>query len=59
MNVAGQFPPPYLPTDNDSNSRALSILQLRDFFSRQWRLIVLVTGLSIVFGATYVAMSPS
>jgi succinoglycan biosynthesis transport protein ExoP len=59
MNVAGQFPPPHLPTDNDSNSRALSILQLRDFFSRQWRLIVLVTGLSIVFGATYVAMSPS
>src|SRR3979411_2130635 len=59
MNVAGQFPPPHLPTDNDSNSRACSILQLRDFCSRQWRLIVLVTGLSIVFGATYVAMSPS
>jgi exopolysaccharide transport family protein len=59
MNVAGQFPPPYLPTDNDSNSRALSMLHLRDFFSRQWRLIALVTGLSIVLGATYVAMSPS
>jgi len=59
MNVAGQFPPPYLPTDNDSNSGTLSMLHLRDFFSRQWRLIVLVTGLSIVLGATYVAMSPS
>src|SRR4030081_891595 len=59
MNVAGQFPPPYLPTDNDSNSGTLSMLHLRDFFSRQWRLIALVTGLSIVLGATYVAMSPS
>src|SRR3979490_1216311 len=59
MNVAGQFPPPYLPTANDSNSGTLSMLHLRDFFSRQWRLIVLVTGLSIVLGATYVAMSPS
>jgi succinoglycan biosynthesis transport protein ExoP len=59
MNVAGQFPQPYLPTDNDSNSGTLSLLHLRDFFSRQWRLIVLVTGLSIVLGATYVATSPS
>ncbi|XIA64874.1 hypothetical protein ACFIOY_40025 [Bradyrhizobium sp. TZ2] len=59
MNVAGQFPPPYLPADNDSNSGALSMLHLRDFFSRQWRLIALVTGLSIALGATYVAMSPS
>src|SRR3979490_1339281 len=59
MNVAGQFPPPYLPTANDSNSGTLSMLHLRDFFSRQWRLIALVTGLSIVLGATYVAMSPS
>jgi polysaccharide biosynthesis transport protein len=59
MNVAGQFSRPYLPADNDSNSGALSMLHLRDFFSRQWRIIALVTGLSIVLGAAYVAMSPS
>jgi succinoglycan biosynthesis transport protein ExoP len=59
MNVAGQFSPPYQLADNDSNSGALSMLHLRDFFSRQWRIIALVTGLSIVLGAAYVAMSPS
>ena len=34
------------------------MLQLRDFFTRQWRVIALVTVLSIIVGATYVAMSP-
>jgi succinoglycan biosynthesis transport protein ExoP len=59
MNIAGQFPP-YTPAiDNDPNSGTLSMLQIRDFLGRQWRLIVLVTGLSIVVGAAYVALSPS
>src|SRR6202171_2920104 len=59
MNSAGQFPP-YTPAiDNDPSSGTLSMLQLRDFFGREWRLIALVTGLSIVLGATYVALSPS
>ncbi len=59
MNVAGQFPPYTPPVDNDSSSGTLSMLQVRDFLGRQWRLIALVTGLSIVLGATYVAISPS
>jgi exopolysaccharide transport family protein len=59
MNVAGQFPPYTPATDNDSNAGTLSMLQVRDFLGRQWRLIALVTGLSIVVGATYVALSPS
>src|SRR5216684_247455 len=59
MNIAGQFSP-YTPAiDNDPNSGTLSMLQVRDFFSREWRLIALVTGLSIVVGAIYVALSPS
>src|SRR5216684_1157148 len=59
MNIAGQFPP-YTPAiDDDPSSGTLSMLQLRDFFGREWRLIALVTGLSIVLGATYVALSPS
>ena len=59
MNIAGQFPP-YTPAiDNDPSSGTLSMLQVRDFLGREWRLIALVTGLSIVLGATYVALSPS
>src|ERR1700682_1010797 len=59
MNSAGQFPP-YTPAiDNDPSSGPLAMLQIRDFLGREWRLIALVTGLSIVLGATYVALSPS
>src|SRR5882757_963507 len=59
MNIAGQFPP-YIPAiDNDPNSGTLSMLQIRDFLGREWRLIALVTGFSIILGATYVAISPS
>src|SRR6266436_5559810 len=58
MNIAGQFPA-YTPAiDNDPSSGTLSVLQIRDFFGREWRLIALVTGLSMVVGATYVAISP-
>ena len=59
MNIAGQFPPYPPAIDNDPNSGTLSMLQVRDFLGREWRLIALVTGLSIVVGATYVALSPS
>jgi succinoglycan biosynthesis transport protein ExoP len=59
MNLAGQFPP-YTPAiDSDPSSGTLSMIQIRDFLGRQWRLIALVTGLSIVLGASYVAISPS
>jgi uncharacterized protein involved in exopolysaccharide biosynthesis len=59
MNVAGQFAP-YVPAaENDSDSGSVSIVQVRDFLGRQWRLIALVTGLAIVLGATYIAFSPS
>jgi succinoglycan biosynthesis transport protein ExoP len=57
MNVAGQFPP-YEPV-GENDSGFVSILQIRDFLSRQWRLIALVTGLGITVGAIYVALSPS
>ena len=59
MNIAGQFPP-YTPAiDNDPSSGTLSMLQVRDFLGREWRLIALVTGLAIVIGATYIAISSS
>jgi exopolysaccharide transport family protein len=59
MNIARQFPP-YTPAmDNDPSAGTLSMLQVRDFLGREWRLIALVTGLSIVVGAAYVALSPA
>jgi polysaccharide biosynthesis transport protein len=59
MNVARQFPP-YVPAvDVDLDSGSVSILQVRDFLGRQWRLIAFVTGVSIVLGAVYIAISPS
>src|SRR4030088_515294 len=59
MNIAREFPP-YTPAiDNDPSSGTLSMLQVRDFLGRAWRLVALVTGLSIVVGAAYVALSPA
>jgi polysaccharide biosynthesis transport protein len=59
MNIARQFPP-YTPAmDSESGSELMSMLQVRDFFKREWRLIALVTGLAIVAGGAYIAVSPS
>jgi polysaccharide biosynthesis transport protein len=59
MNVAGQFPP-YAPAiESDSDPKSVSLVQLRDFLGRQWRLIALVTGLAIVVGMIYIAISPA
>jgi succinoglycan biosynthesis transport protein ExoP len=57
MNVAGQFPPYRPAVEEDSGSA--SLLQIRDFLGRQWRLMAVVTGLAIIVGAIYVALSPS
>jgi polysaccharide biosynthesis transport protein len=59
MNIAGQFSPYRPAIDNDPSSGSFSMLQVRDFLGREWRLIGLVTGLAIVVGATIVALTPS
>jgi len=59
MNVAGQFSAYALATDNDSTSDSVSLIQVGNFLTRQWRYIALVTGLSIVLGIGYIALSPS
>src|SRR5450631_90660 len=59
MNIAGQFSSYRPAIDNDPSSGSLSMLNIRDFLGREWRLIGLVTGLSIVVGATLVALTPS
>jgi len=58
MNMAGQFPPYGPAVENNADTGFVSMLQIRDFLSREWRLIALVTGLSIVLGATYIAVTP-
>jgi succinoglycan biosynthesis transport protein ExoP len=59
MNIARQFPPYSSAMDNDPKPGTLPLLQVRDFLGREWRLIALVTGLSIILGATYIAISPA
>ena len=59
MNVAGQFATYTPATDNDSTANSLSLIQVGNFLTRQWRHIALVTGLAIVLGIGYIALSPS
>lgn len=35
------------------------MIQVRDFLGREWRLIAVLTGFSIILGAAYIAVSPS
>jgi len=59
MNIAGSFPPYPPPAGVDPSSGSMSVLQLRAFFGREWRLITLATVLSILLGVAYVVSSPS
>ena len=60
MNIAGQFPH-YAPpaTDSDTASRSFSMLQLRAFLGREWRLIAVITVLTLLLGIAYVIVSPN
>ncbi len=58
MNLAGQFARYTSGMDQDSDSESLSLLQLRAFLGRQWRLIALVTALVAAIGVAYIAVSP-
>ena len=58
MNVAGQFARYAARIDNDPNAGTLSLLQVRDFLGRQWRLIAIMTGFAVILGIAYLAVSP-
>jgi exopolysaccharide transport family protein len=58
MNIAGQFSPYKPAMDNDSDAGSLSLVQVRDFLGRQWRIIALMTGLCMLLGGVYVALAP-
>lgn len=61
MNVAGQFAQftPVPDGDAYANAGTLPLRQVRDFLGRQWRLIALVTGLAVVVGVAYLAVTPA
>ena len=61
MNFANQFhtPPFEPPFRNDAKAGAATLLQVRDFISRQWRLIALATAFGMILGALYIAISPT
>src|SRR3984957_13507768 len=61
MNFPNQFlPHSYEPSNrNDPNAGAASLIQVRDFISRQWRLIALATAFAVLLGALYIAISPT
>ena len=57
MNVSGQFPR-YAASIPAPLAGGLSLLQIRDFVTRQWRLVALVTALAIIVGIGYLAVTP-
>lgn len=59
MNVAGQFPRYPQQAEGDPAAESFAFLQVRDFLGRQWRLVALVTVLSIIVGIAYLALTPS
>jgi polysaccharide biosynthesis transport protein len=58
MNVPSNFPRYPTTVVNDSSIAGLSLLEIRHFFNRQWRLITLVTGLALLLGFAYLALAP-
>ena len=58
MNISGQFGRYATSIANDPAGAPLSLLQIRDFLKRQWRLIALVAGLALILGVFYLAIAP-
>ena len=58
MNISGQVGRYATSIANDPAGAPLSLLQIRDFLKRQWRLIALVAGLALVVGVFYLAIAP-
>jgi exopolysaccharide transport family protein len=61
MNFPNQFLPHSFepPNRSDPNAGAASLIQVRDFISRQWRLIGLAIAFGVLLGAIYIAISPT
>jgi capsular exopolysaccharide synthesis family protein len=58
MNIAGGFRSFAAAADGAPDSGTPSLVHLRDFLGREWRLIAAATVLSLAMGAAYVATAP-
>lgn len=58
MNMSSRFPQYPAAMITEANVAGISLLQIRDFVVRQWRLIALTTGLTILLGVAYLALAP-
>jgi len=58
MNISGQIGRYATSIAHDPAGTPLSLVQIRDFLKRQWRLIALVTGLALILGVVYLAVAP-
>src|SRR5262245_37137434 len=58
MNIAGDFRPFPTLADGGLGAQTRSLLQLRDFLRREWRVIACVTRFSLALGVLYIAMAP-
>jgi exopolysaccharide transport family protein len=56
MNVAGQFP--FFERAAGNEPASVSVLQVRDFLSREWPLILTAIVLSLALGSIYITVSP-
>src|SRR3954470_17722777 len=59
MNVVGQFSQYTPPHESEPNSANTTLLEIRHFLNRQWRLITVVTGLALVAGMGVIALTPA
>jgi succinoglycan biosynthesis transport protein ExoP len=57
MNLAGRFSA-YRPAPENESEPTISLVQVRDFIGREWRLIAVVTAMSLIAGAIYISISP-
>jgi polysaccharide biosynthesis transport protein len=57
MNLARPFQPFTSLTDGGPNRAASQLLQVRDFVSRQWRLVALTTAVALVLGGSYLSVA--
>jgi polysaccharide biosynthesis transport protein len=58
MNVAGQFASYSRGAELDPNLGSSTMVQALHFLRRQWRLVAVITGLTLVLAAGYLAVAP-
>jgi polysaccharide biosynthesis transport protein len=58
MSIAGQFRPDQTSQVDNPDNGTQPLLEIRNFLSRQWRLIAAVTGCVTILGVIYIVLTP-